>query len=205
MALSARRRVARLASAAFGLALAITPFAAPDAHAQGAWLDQPTPTSWNSVGMAVPSAPSDAYANPRCALDERPAETAEDLALTAAGWRLFREYESGWSLRVILGLAGYDGMCRPTGFQVFVFLGGTFAGTLSPTPMDSRADGSLTESRFLSPLPGENTLSATFNRYTDLDPLCCPSGRATVTYLMERGAAGPVLVPVRAETGPTGP
>ena len=201
MARSAGRLVASLV---LGLAVALTASAPLAVHAQGAWLDQPTPTPWNTVRMAVPSAPSVESSDPRCGRDERPAETAEDVAVTAAGWRLFREYRAGWALTVVTGLSGYDGMCRPLGFQVFVFLGGTFAGTLSPTSMDSRADGSLTESWFLSPAPGENTLAATFNRYAATDPLCCPSGQTTVTYLLERGAAGPELVPVCAETRPTG-
>lgn len=177
----------------------------PAAHAQRSWLDQPVPTSWNAVGMAVPAAPTGGYSNPSCGRDERPAETAEDLAVTAKGWRLFREYRSGWALTVVTALSGYDGMCRPLGFQIFAFLGGQFAGTLSPGPMNSREDGSLTQWTYLSPAPGENTLRAAFNRYAAADPLCCPSAQTSVTYLMERGASGPVLVPVRTETRPNTP
>ena len=116
----------------------------PAAHAQASWLDQPVPTSWSSVGMAVPAAPTGGYSNPSRGRDERPAETAEDLAVTAKG-------------------------------------------------------------TYLSPAPGENTLGATFNRYAAADPLCCPSAQTSGTYLMERNASGPVLVPVRAETRPNTP
>ena len=204
MSPSTHRLVAALA---FAAATVLAPLAMPTSavHAQADWLDQAVPAGWNAVGMAVPTAPTGGYANPSCGRDERPAETAEDLAVSAQGWRLFREYHSGWALTVVMGLSSYDGMCRPMGFQVFVFLGGQFAGTLSPEPMHSRVDGSLTESWYLSPAPGENTLAATFTRYAASDPLCCPSGRTTVTYLMERGPTGPVLVPVRAETGPSTP
>jgi hypothetical protein len=155
--------------------------------------------------MAIPIAPTGASPTPGCGRDERPAETAEDLAVTGRGWGLFREYRSGWALTVVNGLSGYDGMCRPMGFQVFVFLGGQFAGTRSSAPMNSRDGGSLSEWTYLSPGPGENTLGATFNRYAATDPLCCPSAQTSVTYVMERGASGPVLVPVRAETGPNTP
>jgi hypothetical protein len=200
-----RRSLIALGLAAWAALAPIASGVPPVAHAQATWLDQAVPTSWNTVGMAIPAAPTDALLDPACGRDERPAETAEDLAVAAKGWRLFREYRSGWALTTITGLAGYDGMCRPLGFQVFVFLGGRFAGTLAPEPMNSRADGSLTQYTFLSPAPGENTLGATFNRYADADPLCCPSSQTTVTYLMERGAAGPVLRPVRAETRPLAP
>ncbi len=33
---------------------------------------------------------------------------------------------------VVLGRSGVDGMCRPLGYQGFVFVGGRFAGTLAP-------------------------------------------------------------------------
>lgn len=191
-----------VASLVLVVVAALAPVAAPAsaAQAQGSWLDEPVPPSWNAVGMAVPAAPTGGYANPSCGRDERPAETNEDLAVAAGGWRLFREYRAGWGITVVTALSGYDGMCRPTGFQVFAFFGGQLAGTLSPAPMNSREDGSLSEWGFLSPEPGENTLGATFVRYAPTDPLCCPSGQTSVTYTLERGPTGPVLVPVGAET-----
>jgi hypothetical protein len=39
-------------------------------------------------------------------------------------------------------ISGYEGMCRPTGFQPCVFVDGAFAGTISPEPMATRANGS---------------------------------------------------------------
>jgi hypothetical protein len=88
-----RRLIASLVLIAAALAPITAPI--PAAHAQATWLDQSAPVSWNAVGMAIPTAPTGASPNPGCGRDERPAETAEDLAVTARGWRLFREYRSG--------------------------------------------------------------------------------------------------------------
>jgi len=48
-----------------------------------------------------------------------------------------------------------DGMCRPAHFNVFVFVGGRFAGTLSPQLMTSRLDASI----------GALRIAAEFARY----------------------------------------
>ena len=42
-------------------------------------------------------------------------------------------------------MSNADGMCRPLGYQFFLFVGDDFAGTLSPAPMDSRTDGGLSD------------------------------------------------------------
>ena len=76
-----------------------------------------------------------------------------------------------------------------------MFVGGTFAGVLSPTPMTSRLDGSSGAVRL--PLPN---ITAEFARYTSADPLCCPSSRVTVRYRIDRSAAGPVVAPVEIRT-----
>ena len=80
-------------------------------------------------------------------------------------------------------------------YNLFVFVGGTFAGVLSPTPMTSRLDGSSGAVRL--PLPN---ITAEFARYTTTDPLCCPSSRVTVRYRIDRSAAGPVVAPVEVRT-----
>ncbi len=82
-------------------------------------------------------------------------------------------------------------MCRPTAYNLFVFVGGRFAGVLSPMPMTSRLDSSSGVVRL--PLPG---ITAEFVRFTSTDPLCCPSSRVTVRYRIDRTAAGPVVAPV---------
>jgi hypothetical protein len=55
-------------------------------------------------------------------------------------------------------------------------VGGKFAGTLSPTLMTSRADGSSGEVRL-----SKSELTVEYNRYAPRDPLCCPSARESLT------------------------
>ena len=156
------------------------------------WLDGDL-ASWNTPGMVIPAAPeTGGEPDPRCTERERPAETAEDDALVAAGWRLFLPYQRGWAVTLVSGLAGYDGMCRPMGYQHFVFVDGLLAGTVSPDPMDSRSDGAADAVN----LWFSDQLSATFRRYTADDPLCCPSGSTAVDYTIVSTPDGPVLNPV---------
>lgn len=82
-------------------------------------------------------------------------------------------------------------MCRPETYNLFVFVGNRFAGTLSPMPMTSRLDGSSGAVRM--PLPD---ITAQFARFSSTDPLCCPSGHVTVRYRVSRGAEGPVVAPI---------
>ena len=84
----------------------------------------------------------------------------------AAGCRFFRwTVESARATsRFLAGMADADGMCRPLGYQLFVFVGGSFAGTLSPLPMDSRAD----QSSGGWPAP-DDIVSADFSRFTSSD------------------------------------
>jgi hypothetical protein len=161
------------------------------AFADGSWLDQPL-TNWNSVGMDIPQAPPmDPSTNPQCLPLKRPVETVADQALVDAGWTIFGGYQGGWDTYVVRGLSGYDGMCRPLGYNEFVFVNDQFAGTISPGLMDSRTDGAG-DVRFFA---AKDMIGAEFQRYSATDPLCCPSGHATVFYQVNRRPAGPVLVP----------
>jgi hypothetical protein len=158
------------------------------------WLDEDL-APWNTPGMAIPAAmTSDGNPDPRCAERARPAETAEDDALVAEGWSLFLPYQRGWGVTLLWGLSSYDGMCRPMGFQAFVFVDGVFAGTVSPKPMDSRSDASADTVN----LWFRDRLGAQFRRYAIDDPLCCPSGSVAVEYTIEETADGPVLNAVSA-------
>ena len=157
------------------------------------WLDGDL-ASWNTPGMAIPVAPTiDGNPSPLCAERERPAETPEDDALTAEGWRLFLPYQRGWGVTLISGFVAYDGMCRPLGYQSFVFVDGVFAGTIAPEPMDSRTEGGAREVTLWL----EDQLSAEFDRYAPDDPACCPSSTTPINYTIEQTADGPVLNPVR--------
>lgn len=166
--------------------------AVPLAAQEASWLDGDL-ASWNAAGMAIPAAPDvDSNPDPRCAERERPAETAEDDALIAEGWRLFLPYQRGWGVTLIPALAGHDGMCRPLGYQYFVFVDSVFAGTVAPAPMNSRTDGAASDAS----LWFADQVSAEFSRYAPDDPLCCPSGSASVDYTIEDTPDGPVLNPV---------
>jgi hypothetical protein len=171
-----------------------------EARADGAWLDETPLVPWNAAGMSVPAAPPPAGTppdDPQCGGGNRSPEISEDLLLVQAGWVLFGTYEGGWGIKLLWGLTGYDGMCRPWGYQQFAFVDGVFAGTMSPVPMNSREDGSLASSHF-----GQDGLSAEFNRYAPTDPLCCPSQSTVVQYHIDRTDAGPVLVPASSFNSP---
>jgi hypothetical protein len=151
--------------------------------------------TWNTAGMPMPhpvqNRPGPATeVDTRCTNQARPAETDEDRALERAGWTIFGSYEAGWGVRVVRGLAGYDGMCRPLEYQAFVFVDGKLAGTLSPAPMGSRTDGALSDSNLY---PGDRIV-AQYVRYTEQDALCCPSATSTVEYTIDRSGASAVVV-----------
>ena len=177
-----------LISAVLALTLVALPRAAA---ADGAWLEK-SGSDWNKPGMPIPTADPGMMTavDPRCAQQERPPETAEDLQLAGAGWKLVGSFQAGWGIRVVQATAAYDGMCRPTEFNTFVFKDGVFAGTISPTPMAARSDGSGRVISFFGPA----ALIATYARYAPTDPLCCPSGNASVTFAVQDQPGGPVLV-----------
>ncbi|MBI4492954.1 MAG: LppP/LprE family lipoprotein [Chloroflexi bacterium] len=182
------------------LALGLALFAgAAAAQPEGEWLDRPL-ANWNQPGMAIPPAPpTEGLVNPGCLERARWAETPEDQALVDDGWDLFNPYRAGWGVKLVDATTSYDGMCRPMGFQTFVFVEGDFAGTISPEPMNSRATGAGSVVSFFN-----DTLSARFVRYAPTDPLCCPSRPAVVVdYRIERTPSGPVLNPVRATEEPS--
>lgn len=185
-----------------GIALAA---GAPSARADGAWLDAPL-SNWNTPGMAIPRAPQEPDpGNPNCGTTVRSPETDEDSAVAAAGWKLVGAYQGGYGAKVITGTSGFDGMCRPVGYQVFVFYHQVFVGTISPEVMVSRTDGSETQV-FLNAnfMPGRApTLFANFSRYTEQDALCCPSAISNVNYDIEFVDNGWVVVPKSVSTNPT--
>lgn len=170
------------------LAAAILAFAG-SVFAQSSWLDRPL-NNWNDSSGVVPQAPR-FVADPglaRCRETIRSPESVADRAVTRAGWSLFGPSQTYGAVTVVNGLAGFDGMCRPTQYNTFVFVGNRFAGTLAPDVMDSRTDGSLVEARLHDP----RSITAEFNRYTSNDPLCCPSQTSTVSYTITAGARGTV-------------
>ncbi len=153
------------------------------------WLDKPF-TNWNASATRIPRAPkprSDSMLRSRCRGQERPATTAGDRQVRKMGWELYGPLLVFGKTSVIRALSDVDGMCRPMSFQLFVFVGDKFAGTLAPSPMDSRSDGSASEIRLLS----GSRIEVEFSRYTPADPLCCPSKKQSVDFTVERGVVRP--------------
>ncbi len=93
-------------------------------------------------------------------------------------------------------MSGVDGMCRPLGYQGFVFVGEQFAGTLSPQPMNSRTDGDMARIFLTSP----SRLWVEYKRYDNDDPLCCPSEMNQVWFNIEAKNAKPLLIPTEVMT-----
>jgi hypothetical protein len=164
-------------------------------RAQDGWLDDPL-VPWNQPGMAIPSVPVNGVGaiDSMCIPSIRTPETPADAAIVQQGWSLFGSYHGGWGLLVIGATAGFDGMCRPMGYQYFIFSEGRFAGTLSPVDMASRTTGA---GRVLS-IDSERRVMANFTRYSASDPLCCPSRPGLAVELrVQESPAGPALIPER--------
>lgn len=167
----------------------------------GAWLDAKPIHNWNKIAERIPKAPApvgDPATSGRCARTVRPPSTREDRTLEAAGWKLFRPYELYATTSLVAGMASVDGMCRPLQFNVFVFSNAQFAGTLSPVLMNSRSDGGLQETYLID----SSSIMATFSRYKDKDPLCCPSRVSTLEYALISSHAHPLVTPLQATTSP---
>jgi hypothetical protein len=127
------------------------------------WLDRKPLLNWNRSPLAIPKPPKAEYDDPRrplCKSLLRPPLTPEDRALATLGWVIFGKQETFGGTTIVSAMAGVDGMCRPMGYQVFVWIKGRFAGTIAPTPMDSRSDGSA-ESEHLAASDSQWPLSAT--------------------------------------------
>lgn len=157
--------------------------------AQTTWLDRPLTTNWNNGGGVVPTAPRETASSPNstmCRETIRTADSLADRAVTRAGWFLFGPSYNYGTITIVTAMASVDGMCRPNQYNGFVFVSNRFAGTLSPTPTDSRSDGALGDINFYNP----DNLTVEFARYTDDDALCCPSRTSTVTYNITTGTRG---------------
>ena len=168
------------------------------------WLDRPL-SNWNAPNRAVEKSATSGHkiadTAKRCTLPTR-RETPGERALADSGWLPFHVFDKAIAERdveIIGGLSDADGMCRPMGFNVFVFVGGKFAGTLSPVNMNSRTDGSVAGGIRLA---ADDSIAAEFARYTDKDALCCPSARVRVRYRIDRTGATPIVAPGSAQAVP---
>jgi len=162
---------------------------------QTSWLDRPV-NNWNTGSGVVPSAPRTfAPIDSRCQSQIRQPDSIADRTVTRAGWSLFGAAQTYGQVIVINGMAGADGMCRPSLYNAFVFVNNRFAGTLSPTAMEARSDGSMSSAR----LNGVANITAEFTRYSSNDALCCPSQTSMVTYSITSGAR-PLVRPGEVNT-----
>ncbi len=183
-----------VAAATFATTPPTTP---PQSSSSGLWLDRPL-ANWNVPGAAIPPAesPRDLEGVRRCQLTEPSTPAAQ--ALAAEGWIPFHHLDRELvqdEVNVLGGLLRTSDDCGPLVFNLFVFVRGRFAGTVSPVAMNQQTDGVAGPVRLLP----DGSLSAEFARYGATDTPCCPSGRLTVRYRIEDGAM-PVLVPVEVRT-----
>jgi hypothetical protein len=164
------------------------------------WLDRPM-TPWTSTAVPAAQAGSEAQSvlERRCGSSSLTASSAAD-ALRKAGWAPFLHFDRAIArddVEVIGGMtAAATPGCEPTMFNLFVFVGGTFAGTISPVVMGQGRDGVVGAVR----VTGSDGVTAEFARYTTKDTECCPSSRVRVTYRIERAGVQPTLVPVEIRT-----
>ncbi|MDS3861479.1 META domain-containing protein [Thermosynechococcaceae cyanobacterium BACA0444] len=143
------------------------------------WLDQPL-TNWNRPTSDFPALPKPLPATniSQCVSQIRQPSLDAERAVVAKGWKLFGPLQTYDTTQLFLATSGFDGMCRPMGFQAFVYVEGRYAGTLSPVLMDSRSDGVL----YAPYLNSGSEINVEFARYRSTDPLCCPSGKSFVTF-----------------------
>jgi hypothetical protein len=170
------------------------------AAAQGAaWLDQPL-HNWNKPGAAVPRGPSDASdhddAGGRCKANLPQTDAAR--AVATAGWvpqaYLDRELIKD-DVEIVAAVSGLDDACAPIDYNLFVFVAGRYAGSLSPRPMSAGADASAGAVRLVG-----DGITAEFARYKPGDSTCCPSSRIAVRYGIDRSGERPVVVPLDTRT-----
>ena len=170
------------------------------AQSDTSWLDRPL-AAWSQAPGAVPPAragtESQSALERRCGSSSLTASAAAQ-AVRSAGWVPFLHFDRAIARDDIEVLGGMTAAtspgCEPTMFNLFVFVGGTFAGTISPIVMGQGRDGVAGAVR----VTAADALTAEFARYTTKDSECCPSSRVRVTYRIER--AQPTLVPTDLRT-----
>ena len=175
--------------------LLVTGAASGTASAQSSsWVDRVT-EHWNRAGAAIGAPPASQESRPALAKRCAPfvvTEGATAAAVTQAGWIPFLHLDKQLSrddVEVLGGMAAATPDCQPEVFNLFVFAGGRFIGTLSPSSMAKDQDGAAGPVR----LAGMDTILAEFSRYKPTDTACCPSSIVRVSYRINRTGAAPVL------------
>lgn len=156
------------------------------------WLDDKPLPNWNSRSRAILQTEKISSGDlAQCGKFVRQPTLAADKQLAKSGWTLVGPAQVYGKTTVVTWAQGFDGMCRPRGFQTLVFVGNRVAGTLSPGPMDSRTDGALVNVKMTS----ETTLTAEYVRYRAADALCCPYKTEAVTFVIKPDGANFLLTP----------
>ncbi len=164
-----------------------------NAFAQRSWLDQKSLSNWNTSGDSIMKIKKISSAElKRCADEVRQPSLEADSVLMKNGWTLLGNPTQVNGDTVVVSVAGaFDANCRPLKSQTFVFVGSKLAGTLSPSLMDSRADGALTYVKLTS----ATTLTADYARYRASDPLCCPWKTQEVSFVIKQNGGNYLLTP----------
>ena len=165
------------------------------------WLDRPM-TPWNQTVTSVPTAPAGSEA--QSALERRCGSSSLSASpnggsVRKAGWVPFLHFDRAIvrdDVEVIGGMIAASAGCEPMTFNLFVFAGGKFAGTLSPIVMTQARAGVAGAVRITS----ADAVTAEFARYTGKDTECCPSSRVRVTYRIDRATPRPILIPLDLRT-----
>jgi hypothetical protein len=155
------------------------------------------PSPPRGIGAAsIPTSPL--TADLLAALEKRcgtPRATSSDAiaALRRARWVPFLHLDQAIArdgVEIVGGMTAASPGCEPERFNLFVFVDGTFAGTVAREVMMPARDGAAGAVR----ITGADTMTVEFARYKPGDPECCPSSRERVTYRVEKTSAGPTLV-----------
>jgi hypothetical protein len=183
-----------------GVIVAIAAAVSAAGQTTQSWLDRPM-AGWHRPGAAIPSPPSGTEPREallrRCGTPGAKASAAASQALGNAGWVPFLHLDRQLQrddVEVLGGMSAASPGCEPTTFNLFVFAGGAFAGTLSPVPMTPARDGVVGAVR----VAASDSLSAEFARYTPADAECCPSSRVRVSYRIDRAGVRTVVVATEA-------
>ena len=149
---------------------------------------------FGAAGVPASSLGTDSFAalEKRCGTPK--AASPESIAaLRRARWVPFLHLDQAIArngIEVVGGMTAATPGCEPIALNLFVFVGGQFAGTLSQGEMHPARDGAAGAVR----ITGVDTMTVELARYLPGDAECCPSSRERVSYKIEKTGAGPTLV-----------
>lgn len=125
------------------------------------------------VGTSIPGTTLSATSD--CQVDALSPGSPEEITLLGSGLGhlMGRSVRAGVNgeIYVVEAALGYDGVCRPSPYQLYVFYQGRLAGTLSPQAMAARTDGAISDFKLLD----SDHLQLVIEHYKPSDPVCCAS------------------------------